>query len=69
MTTRNWPASTSTPGNALYQATFDPRWYQAAHNPVDTATALFWVAGEGFYDTSFDAEEPGFRAAATPRHI
>jgi uncharacterized protein YyaL (SSP411 family) len=42
---------------ALYQATFDPRWYQAAHDLVDTAMALFWVAGEGFYDTAADAEQ------------
>jgi uncharacterized protein YyaL (SSP411 family) len=41
---------------ALYQATFDPRWYQAAHNVVDAAIARFWVAGEGFYDTAADAE-------------
>jgi uncharacterized protein YyaL (SSP411 family) len=42
---------------ALYQATFDPRWYQAAHDLVDTAITLFWVGGEGFYDTAADAEE------------
>ncbi len=42
---------------ALYQATFDPRWYQAAHDLVDSAVAHFWVAGEGFYDTAADAEE------------
>jgi len=42
---------------ALYQATFDPRWYQAAHTIVDAAIARFWVAGEGFYDTASDAEQ------------
>jgi uncharacterized protein YyaL (SSP411 family) len=42
---------------ALYQATFDPRWYQAAHNVVDAAIARFWVQGEGFYDTATDAEQ------------
>jgi uncharacterized protein YyaL (SSP411 family) len=42
---------------ALYQATFDPRWYQAAHDVVDTAITLFWVPGEGFYDTAADAEQ------------
>ncbi len=41
---------------ALYQATFDPRWYQAAHDLVDTAVTFFWVADEGFYDTADDAE-------------
>jgi uncharacterized protein YyaL (SSP411 family) len=42
---------------ALYQATFDPRWYQAAHQIVDAAIARFWVADEGFYDTASDAEQ------------
>jgi uncharacterized protein len=42
---------------ALYQATFDPLWYQAAHQLVDSAMARFWVACEGFYDTASDAEE------------
>jgi uncharacterized protein YyaL (SSP411 family) len=42
---------------ALYQATFDPRWYQAAYDLVDTAISLFWVAGEGFYDAALDGEE------------
>jgi len=41
---------------ALYQATFDPHWYQAAHQIVDAAIARFWVAGEGFYDTAADSE-------------
>ncbi len=30
---------------ALYGATFHPRWYQAAHNVVDAAMALFRVEG------------------------
>jgi uncharacterized protein YyaL (SSP411 family) len=42
---------------ALYQATFDPRWYQAAHDLVDSAVACFWVTGEGFYDTATDSEQ------------
>jgi uncharacterized protein YyaL (SSP411 family) len=42
---------------ALYQATFDPRWYQAAHDLVDTAITHFWVAGEGFYDTAANTEQ------------
>jgi uncharacterized protein YyaL (SSP411 family) len=50
---------------ALYQATFDPRWYQAAHDLVDSAMARFWVAGEGFYDTAADAE----RLIARPRDL
>ena len=50
---------------ALYQATFDPRWYQAARDLVDTSIALFWVAGEGFYDTAADAE----RLIARPRDL
>jgi hypothetical protein len=50
---------------ALYQATFDPRWYQAAHQLVDAAMARFWVPGEGFYDTASDAEE----LIARPRDV
>jgi uncharacterized protein len=50
---------------ALYQATFDPRWYQAAHQLVDSAMARFWVTGEGFYDTASDAEE----LIARPRDV
>jgi uncharacterized protein YyaL (SSP411 family) len=50
---------------ALYGATFDPRWYQAAHEVVDAAVARFWVAGEGFYDTATDAE----KLVARPRDL
>jgi uncharacterized protein YyaL (SSP411 family) len=50
---------------ALYQATFDPRWYQAAHQLVDAAMVRFWVPGEGFYDTASDAEE----LIARPRDV
>jgi uncharacterized protein YyaL (SSP411 family) len=39
---------------ALYQATFNPRWYRAAHNLVDAAVGRFWIPGEGFYDTGED---------------
>ncbi|MCL7453990.1 MAG: hypothetical protein M8467_13185 [Anaerolineae bacterium] len=49
----------------LYQATFDPRWYQAAHQLVDLAMARFWVVGEGFYYTASVAEE----LIARPRDI
>ncbi|MBN1659707.1 MAG: thioredoxin domain-containing protein [Anaerolineae bacterium] len=42
---------------SLYQATFDRRWYQAAHDLVDSAVARFWVTGEGFYDTATDSEQ------------
>jgi uncharacterized protein YyaL (SSP411 family) len=41
---------------ALYGATFHPRWYQAAHNVVDAAIARFWVSEEGFCDTAADSE-------------
>ncbi|HSJ57521.1 MAG TPA: thioredoxin domain-containing protein [Anaerolineae bacterium] len=50
---------------ALYQATFDPRWYQAAHALVDSAVARFWVTGEGFYDTAEDTE----RLITRPRDL
>jgi uncharacterized protein len=40
---------------ALYQATFDPRWYQAAKALADTMIAHF-SAEVGFYDTADDAE-------------
>jgi len=40
---------------ALYQATFDPRWYVAAHELAETMIEHFRAA-EGFYDTSDDHE-------------
>jgi uncharacterized protein YyaL (SSP411 family) len=38
-----------------YQTTFDPRWYRAAHEPVEAMIEHF-RAPEGFYDTSDDHE-------------
>jgi hypothetical protein len=54
---------------ALYQATFDPRWYQAAHNVVDAAVARFWVTGVGFYDTAEIASDGTERLIARPRDL
>jgi uncharacterized protein YyaL (SSP411 family) len=41
----------------LYQATFDPRWYTAAHELAEKMMAHFSAPGGGFYDTSDDHEE------------
>jgi uncharacterized protein YyaL (SSP411 family) len=41
----------------LYQATFDPRWYQAARELADAMIDHF-SAETGFYDTSDDHETP-----------
>jgi uncharacterized protein YyaL (SSP411 family) len=40
----------------LYQATFDPRWYQAAHELAETVIEHFSAPGGGFFDTSDDHE-------------
>jgi uncharacterized protein YyaL (SSP411 family) len=40
----------------LYQATFDPRWYQAAHELVEAMIAHFGAPEGGFFDTSDDHE-------------
>ncbi|MGB9889329.1 MAG: thioredoxin domain-containing protein, partial [Anaerolineae bacterium] len=40
---------------ALYEATFDPRWYRAAAELMDAARAHF-AAPVGFYDTADDHE-------------
>jgi uncharacterized protein len=40
----------------LYQTTFDPRWYQAAHELAETMIAHFEAPDGGFYDTSDDHE-------------
>jgi len=40
---------------ALYQTTFDPRWYHTAQRLVETLLAHF-AADIGFYDTADDAE-------------
>jgi uncharacterized protein YyaL (SSP411 family) len=39
----------------LYQTTFEPRWYRAAHELAEAVIAHFRAA-EGFYDTSDDHE-------------
>ncbi len=40
----------------LYQATFEPRWYTAAHELAETMIAHFVAPGSGFFDTSDDHE-------------
>ena len=39
----------------LYQITFDPRWYTAAHELAE-AMVVHFCADVGFYDTSDDYE-------------
>ncbi len=46
---------------ALYQATFEPRWFEAARELVDWAAAHFADDKGGFYDTSDDHEDLVFR--------
>jgi len=41
----------------LYQATFDPRWYQAAQELVEGMIEHFSAPEGGFYDTSDDHED------------
>jgi uncharacterized protein YyaL (SSP411 family) len=42
---------------ALYEATFDPRWLDAARELADEMTRLFWdPASEAFFDTGADHE-------------
>ena len=40
----------------LYQTTFDPRWYVAAHELAEAMIEHFSAPGGGFYDTSDDHE-------------
>jgi uncharacterized protein YyaL (SSP411 family) len=40
----------------LYQTTFDPRWYEAAHELAEAMIEHFSAPGGGFYDTSDDHE-------------
>jgi uncharacterized protein YyaL (SSP411 family) len=40
----------------LYQTTFDPRWYVAAHDLAEAMIEHFSAPGGGFYDTSDDHE-------------
>lgn len=44
----------------LYQATFDPRWYEAARNLADAMIDIF-AAPVGFFDTSENHESPIIR--------
>ena len=41
----------------LYQTTYDPRWYHAAHELAEALIAHFGASEGGFYDTSDDHEE------------
>jgi uncharacterized protein len=41
---------------ALHEATLDPSWLIEARGLTDTMLDLFWVQGEGFYDTARDHE-------------
>ncbi|MBN2389574.1 MAG: thioredoxin domain-containing protein [Anaerolineae bacterium] len=53
---------------ALYQATFDPQWYHAAHELAEIMLAHFSadaVASAGFYDTADDAESLVVRPRGT----
>jgi len=49
---------------ALYQTTFDSRWYHAARGLVETILAHF-AADAGFYDTADDAESLVVRPRGT----
>jgi hypothetical protein len=40
----------------LYQATFDPRWFEAAQELAEAMIAYFQAPDGGFYDTSDDHE-------------
>jgi len=40
----------------LYQATFEPRWYQAARELAETMIVHFQASDGGFFDTSDDHE-------------
>jgi len=40
----------------LYQTTFEPRWYQAAHELAEVMIAHFSAPEGGFFDTSDDHE-------------
>ncbi len=40
----------------LYQTTFDPRWFSAAHKLAETMIAHFQAPDGGFFDTSDDHE-------------
>jgi uncharacterized protein YyaL (SSP411 family) len=40
----------------LYQTTFEPRWYRAAHELAETMVAHFQAPDGGLYDTSDDHE-------------
>jgi uncharacterized protein YyaL (SSP411 family) len=50
---------------ALHEATLDPAWLIEARGLTDTMLDLFWVNGEGFYDTARDHEQ----LVARPRDV
>ena len=50
---------------ALYQATFEPRWFEAARDLADGMIAHFQAQGGGFFDTSDDHE----RLVTRPREL
>ena len=49
----------------LYQATFEPQWFEAAVECADRILAHFADASSGFFDTSDDHEELLFRPKET----
>ncbi len=49
----------------LYQTTFEPRWYQAAHELAEVMIARFSAPDGGFFDTSDDHE----RLITRPREL
>ncbi len=50
---------------ALHEATLDPSWLIEARGLADAMLDLFWVSGEGFYDTARDHEQ----LVARPRDV
>ncbi|MFN0073818.1 MAG: thioredoxin domain-containing protein [Chloroflexota bacterium] len=50
---------------ALHEATLDPSWLVEARALTDTMIDLFWVPGDGFYDTARDHE----RLVTRPRDV
>ncbi|GAA4357417.1 thioredoxin domain-containing protein [Angustibacter luteus] len=52
---------------ALYAATGEPRWAQAASELVDQVRQRFWDGATGFSDTAYDAPDPLLAAAGGRR--
>jgi uncharacterized protein YyaL (SSP411 family) len=50
---------------ALYQATFEPRWCQDAHQLVDSAMARFWVPSNAVGIAGFNDATHALLGAAT----